>query len=95
MGKQLVHKMILDEIETGTEGHYVEDVLAECVNIILGNSIKHFPEIQELIMFEAPVTLFSERTAIKYMNADIWTCDMLFTTGKASLSLIVQEKLQW
>ncbi|MDD3852636.1 MAG: cache domain-containing protein [Syntrophomonadaceae bacterium] len=95
LGKQLVHKMILDEIETGTEGHYVEDVLAECVNIILGNSIKHFPEIQELIMFEAPVTLFSERTAIKYMNADIWTCDMLFTTGKASLSLIVQEKLQW
>jgi len=93
LGKQLVHKMILDEMEPGTEGLYAEDVLAECANIILGNSIKHFPEIQELVMFEAPLTLSSERTAIKYLNADIWTCDMLFTSGKASMSLIIQEKL--
>lgn len=93
LGNQLAHKMILDEIEPETEGLYAEDVLAECANIILGNSIKHFPEIQELIMFEAPVTLSSERTVIKYLNSDIWTCDMLFTTGKASMSLIIQDKL--
>lgn len=93
MGNKLVHKMIIDEIEAGTEDSYVEDVLAECANIILGNSIKHFPEIQELVMMEAPVTLFSDRTAIKYLNADIWTCNMEFTIGKLSISLMTQEKL--
>ena len=93
LGNKLVHKMIIDEVETGTEDIYVEDVLAECANIILGNSIKHFPEIQELVMLEAPVTLSSERTAIKYLNADIWTCDMVFTSGKLSVSLRTQEKL--
>ena len=93
LGNKLVHKMIIDEVETGTEDSYVEDVLAEYANIILGNSIKHFPEIQELVMLEAPVTLSSERTAIKYLNADIWTCDMVFASGKLSVSLMTQEKI--
>lgn len=93
LGNKLVHKMIIDEVEAGTEDSYVEDVLAECANVILGNSIKHFPEIQELVMMETPVTLSSDRTAIKYLNADIWTCDMVFTAGKLSVSLRTQEKL--
>ena len=93
LGNKLVHKMIIDEVEVGTEDSYVEDVLAECANVILGKSIKHFPEIQELVMMETPVTLSSDRTAIKYLNADIWTCDMVFTAGKLSVSLRTQEKL--
>jgi hypothetical protein len=44
-------------------------------------------------MMEAPVTLSSDRTAIKYLNADIWTCNMVFAAGKLSVSLRTQEKL--
>lgn len=91
LGHELVHKMILDDIEPGTEDIYVEDVLAECANIILGNSIECFPEVQELIMFEAPVTISSQSTAIKYINAIIWTGDMIYTSGKASVSIIIHE----
>ncbi len=93
LGRYLVQAMTMDEIESGTEEDFVEDVLAECANMILGNSIKLFPGISELVMLEVPVTLYSDQTAIKHLQADIWTCDFLFEEGRLRLGLISQEEI--
>ncbi|WP_276619075.1 ATP-binding protein, partial [Syntrophomonas wolfei] len=93
LGRYLVQAMTMDEIESGAEEDFVEDVLAECANIILGNSIKLFPGISELVMMEVPVTLYSDQTAIKHLQADIWTCDFLFEEGRLRLGLISQKDI--
>jgi len=51
----------------------IEDVLAECTNMIMGNFSKTIERIEDYINFETPVALVSRQTIVKNASTGIWT----------------------
>lgn len=48
--KTIVHNVVLDPLTAEEENEYMEDVLTETTDIILGNSLKLFPGLEELLL---------------------------------------------
>lgn len=84
----LLHRILLDNIEPQSEVKYTKDVIAECANMILGNSIKSYPNIQELIIIGTPKVIYSPSEEINY-DGDMITGYILETSqGNAVISII-------
>lgn len=69
----------------------MQDVLAESANTILGNSVKHFPGLGELLVIGSPVALTSEEALMRYKKAQIWSCKLQTTAGRFNLGLVGPE----
>lgn len=83
----MLSRMLLDKIEPQSEVKYTKDVIAECANMILGNSIKSYPNIQELIIIGTPKVIYSTSDEISY-DGDIVTGYSLETNkGRAVISI--------
>lgn len=79
----------LEEMPEGEEDEYMDDVLAESTNIILGNSLDSFPGLGDLLIIDAPVSLSSVEGLVKYQKSQIWTCEMKLAEGHLCVSLVV------
>lgn len=86
---------ILDDIDENEIEQYMEDVVAECSNIIIGNSIKGFGEIQDLITIGSPTIICYKGASIKYNNASITSCNFKNEKYEMSFSFVsMDEKIQ-
>ncbi|MTI84854.1 MAG: hypothetical protein FH756_13390 [Firmicutes bacterium] len=87
----MVRNYLMDDLQPGEEDEYMQDVLAESANTILGNSVKHFPGLEELLVIDSPVALTSEEALMRYKEAQIWRCQLQITAGRFNLGLIMPE----
>ncbi len=85
---ELEKRFILGSIEPQDEGIYLEDILAECSNTIIGNSINMFPGMENHTVITTPITISSNNALVKYPDSIIWTCDMNTAKGSFSLSFV-------
>lgn len=92
--RKVVRNFILDEITLEEEEAYMEDVLGEVTNIIIGNSLKQFPGLEELLIIDPPISLSSEDALVKYQESQIWVCKMQTELGNLSLSLVIPRDVQ-
>lgn len=88
----MVRNYVLDELQPGEEEEYMQDILAESANTILGNSVKHFPGMEEMLVIGSPVALTSEEALMRYKESQIWSCQLQTTAGRFSLGLVVPEE---
>ncbi|MFZ5351745.1 MAG: ATP-binding protein [Bacillota bacterium] len=89
--RRIIKQFVLEDLTEEEEVSYMEDTLAECSNIILGNSIKSFPNIEEYVIMESPVTMLSDNAALKYSESGIWTCTVECETGSMDISFVTDE----
>lgn len=87
----MVRSYILDELQPGEESEYMQDILAESANTILGNSLKNFPGLEELLVIDSPVALTSEEALMRYKEANIWSCQLQTTAGRFTMGLVESE----
>lgn len=87
----MVRNYLIDDLQPGEEDEYMQDILAESANIILGNSVKHFPGLEELLAIGSPVDLTSDEALMRYKEAQIWSCQLQTAAGRFSLGLVVSE----
>lgn len=92
--RAVVKKFILEELTVDEEAEYMEDVLAECTNTILGNSLKLFPGLKEVIVIDTPVSISSKDALVKYQESEISTCSIETNAGRLSISLVVPWGLE-
>ncbi len=88
----MVRNIAIDPLSPEEISEYTEDNLAETANIILGNSIRMFEDLQDYILMEPPITLFTAGAAIKYSDAEIWTCRMNAAEGEMLISFVMMKK---
>jgi len=89
--RKITKSFLLEGLSLDEEA-YLEDVLAEDWNIILGNSMPMLGSLGELVVLDSSFTLIcSEKAAIKRTGEEIWTLDLEFAAGKLTLSLISAE----
>ena len=87
--RKLVRNFILDEITLDEEEAYMGDVLGEVVNIIIGNSLRQFPGLEELLILDPPILLSSEDALFRYKDSQIWGCNLQTELGNISLNLVM------
>ena len=92
--RKVVRNFILDEITPEEEEAYMEDVLGEVTNIVIGNSLKLFPGLEELLIIDPPISISSEDGLVKYQESQIWVCKMQTELGNLSLSLVIPRDVQ-
>lgn len=92
--RKAVRNFILDEITPDEEESYMQDVLCELTNIIIGNSLKQFPGLEELLIVDPPISLSSEDALLKYQDSHIWVCNLQTDSGNLSLSLVLPQDIE-
>ncbi len=92
-GEAVLKSFAADEsaIAADLRRDYVEDVLGECLNTILGNLMHHLREFDNYILIEPPVVISSAEASLKHMQSEIWTMDVGNEAGKLSLSFVTQK----
>ncbi len=89
--RTIVRNFVIEEMNEDEISQCIEDTLAECTNIILGNSIRLFPEIEEQVKIDTPLTLKSQYAAFRYTDTGIWTCSVKCDLGSFSVSFISSD----
>jgi two-component system chemotaxis sensor kinase CheA len=88
MSHALMECMVYDEIQDNLINKYTKDVIAECANMILGNSIKAYPNIEELIIIATPSVIYSASGDISYEGNDINGYKVETDKGTITISII-------
>jgi len=89
--RAIVRNFVMGNMTEDEIDEFIEDTLAECSNIILGNSIKKFPDIEEYVKIDSPMTISSQYAAFRYAETGIWTCAIDCSLGSVSISFISSD----
>jgi len=89
LAESLLENVRIEELSEADFEMYIEDLLAESINIILGNSIRKFPDMEDLIILEPPVSIKMTNAALKYMDFPAWSCGIETVYGSLSVSFVV------
>lgn len=92
--EKIVNNFIIDNLSSEEIKDYMEDVAAECSNIILGNSLKNFGEIEDLISIGTPTIVCYNGASIKYSNFVIASYKIKKDNYEVSFSFISDEIIQ-
>lgn len=84
LSEKLAESFVIDALSEDEKNGYMEDVVGECSNIIIGNSIKTFGEIGDFISVSIPTILCYKGASIKYPHENIMTCEL--DNGEYSVS---------
>ena len=66
----------------------IEDVLAECTNMIMGNFSKSIPHIEDYINLGTPIILLTQQSKINYANTGIWNSLLESDKGNMEINYI-------
>ena len=89
LAEKLLEHVVIGGLSVIEQETYIEDLLAESTNIIIGNSIKKFPRVEDLIVLEPPIAIKLSNAALKYINSPAWSYDIETEYGNMSISFIV------
>lgn len=84
----LLKCIVPENIPAYLEKKYTKDVVAECANMILGNSIKVQPNMEELIIIGTPSVIYSESGDTDYDGNEINGYIVETDTGTIIVSII-------
>ncbi len=89
LAREQVKSYVLGEIDDEEVEQLIDDVVAECLNVIIGQSFKLFSNVEELIRMETPVTLHSSGSTLTYHTSEIWTAQLKSHVGEIKLSFVL------
>gem|GEM_PF-285290 len=92
LAERLLKNVIIGEELSDSESEiYIEDLLAESTNIIVGNSIHKFPGMEDLVILEPPISIKVTDTSLKYMNCPAWSRNVETPFGSISVNFILVQ----
>lgn len=101
LAKQLVKGFVIDELTPSEVAECIDDVVAESTNIILGNSIKAFDDMEHVVNIGSPTILCYKGASIKNIDSNMVTTELVNGEYKLNLSIIsmdnklIEEEVLW
>ncbi|MHB1393532.1 MAG: ATP-binding protein [Clostridia bacterium] len=89
LAEKLLENIVIGELTKEEADMYIEDVLAESSNIIVGNSIKKFQGLEDLIVIEPPITIELAGALVRFTDSTAWSCKIESEYGNMDISFIV------
>jgi len=90
-GEKLVNSFMYEPVDSNEIDKYIEDVLAEIANTLLGNTLGQFEDAQEFLHMGIPAIISNKGAYVKYTDAEILTFDMEFGDFYWSIHMIQLE----
>ena len=90
-GEKLVNSFMYEPVSSDEIDKYIEDVLAEIANTLLGNTLGQFEDAQEFLHMGIPAIISNKGAYVKYTDAEILTFDMEFGDYYWSIHMIQLE----
>lgn len=94
MAKKLVNGFVLGGIKEEEIIQYVEDVLGEVSNTILGNTFGKFDEADNVFNLGIPAMICNNGAYVKYTEAEILTCALQNDIYDFSISMLLTDDIQ-
>ena len=92
MAKRLVQGFIIDEVTEENINDYVEDVLGEISNTILGNTFGRFENTKNIFRMGVPAVLSNTDAYIKYTQSQILSCELSCGEYEFSINMLLVEE---
>ena len=93
-GEKLVNSFMYEPVDASEIDKYIEDVLAEIANTLLGNTLGQFEDAQEFLHMGIPAIISNKGAYVKYTDAEILTFDLEFGDFYWSIHMIQLEGSQ-
>lgn len=90
-GEKLAKSFLLDPVPENELESYIEDVLAEIANTLLGNTLGHFDDGHDFLHMGIPAIISNKGAYVKYSETEILTCDFKFADNYMSIHMIRLE----
>jgi two-component system chemotaxis sensor kinase CheA len=81
----MVRSFMMEELTAEEEVCYIGEVLAECANIVVGNSLQRFEELEDFIRIESPIMIYCREAWVKFPQSHIKEC--VIETSEGTLRL--------
>lgn len=91
LAKQLVKGFVMDELTPKEVAECIDDVVAESTNIILGNSIRAFDDMEHIVNIGSPTILCYKGASIKNIDSNMVTTQLVNGEYKLGLSIISMD----
>lgn len=88
LAEKLLEKVVIGEMTKEEADLYIGDLLAESSNIIVGNSIKKFPGLEDFVMIAPPVSVELAGALLRFIDSNIWSCSIESKLGDMVISFI-------
>jgi two-component system chemotaxis sensor kinase CheA len=89
LGEKLLENIAIGELADEEMNIYIEDLIAETSNIIVGNSIKKFSGLEDLIVIEPPISIRLSDAVLRFIDSSAWSCSIESEYGNMDISFIV------
>ena len=94
MAEKLVKGFIMDNINDSDISNYVEDVLGEISNTIIGSTFGSFENTNDIFHMGIPAVLSNKDAYIKYTESQILSCKLSNGENEISINmLLVDDKI--
>lgn len=91
MARKLVYNFILDNVEEDEIANYIEDVLGEFSNTILGNAFGKFENTKSFFHIGLPAVLSNSNAYIKYTESQIISSKLDCGEFEISINMLLVE----
>ncbi|MDP4145177.1 MAG: ATP-binding protein [Bacillota bacterium] len=88
LAQKLTEGFVIDKICEADLLRYIEDTVAECSNIMLGNSIREFGGLEDFITIGTPTIICHKGASIKYWDWPIWNSSLEFEQYSINISFV-------
>ena len=92
MAKKLVQGFIIDEVAETSINDYVEDVIGEISNTILGNTFGNFENSKNIFHIGIPAVLSNTDAYINYTQSQILSCELSQGEYELSINMLLVEE---
>jgi len=93
-GEKLVNSFLYEPVAAEELDKYVEDVLAEIANTLLGNTLGQFDDVQDFLHMGIPAIISNQGAYVKYTDAEILTFNLNCGDNHLSINMIQLESDQ-
>jgi len=90
-GEKLVNSFLYEPVPHEELDKYIEDVLAEIANTLLGNTLGQFDDAHDFLHMGIPAIISNQGAYVKYTDAEILTFDLEFENYHWSIHMIQLE----
>lgn len=91
MANRLVKGFMIENIEENDIINYVEDVLGEISNTVLGHAFGKFEDTNNIFHIGIPAVLSNSDAYIKYTQSQILTCTLVHNEFEFSINMLLVE----
>lgn len=92
MAKKLVSGFLIEKVEENDIINYIEDVIGEISNTILGATFGKYQDTDNFFHISIPVVISNSGGYIKQTQAEILTCNLLYNECQFNINILLMDE---